>query len=505
MEIKDGIATFRDKDGNLVRRITNDWEHDGQVYDDYVILYDNGEEVAKFIKYADEENVRFYYNTDGNRYASRAELAPDGQWYDYYGNKMRSNPVTGEPQAPAAEPAKRSYTKPEMTEAGVKPEGDVLASDGATSTGFWSTVKRAFGFGKTKTLDSVLESARKAGAEVKEIAPGEYQVTQRYQMKSGELQVAGANAEKYHIESVATYKDGSPEPVDVIRYFENYLGGQDAVVQRTMRDESGNLTHYILDRGTGYGVEYSGYDAKGNKVPGQEQMIRIIDKNNNVLQTYTGEEIENALLAPATNETSRHSQSLLDVRSAVSDHGAGRRIVEWQANGGTKALVSNGKRFVAENFVRPVAADAVQEYTEFSSSTPEFSAKMSEYNEFARTRNLTISEEKVLHGTLLQFKDAKGHVVRSIKSDGTAVKEETFYELNRDGDVVQSATKDADGNILSRTIIEYRPWWGKASTVTLDYVNGTAESGLYLNGNLTQQKTHDLSTGKSLFRDVAGR
>ena len=139
---------------------------------------------------------------------------------------------------------------------------------------------------------------------------GEYRVTQRYQFDKGELKVNGADSEEYSTEKVLTYKDGNPEPIDEIRYkHDNWSNHTLPVVQRTMRDENG-VTHYILDRSTGYGVEYSGYDSKGNKVPGKDQIVRVIGKDNKVLAEYSGEDIENALLAPVHNETDRYSQPL---------------------------------------------------------------------------------------------------------------------------------------------------------------------------------------------------
>ncbi len=139
---------------------------------------------------------------------------------------------------------------------------------------------------------------------------GEYRVTQRYQFDKGELKVNGADSEEYSTEKVLTYKDGNPEPIDEIRYkHDNWSNHTLPVVQRTMRDENG-VTHYILDRSTEYGVEYSGYDSKGNKVPGKDQIVRVIGKDNKVLAEYSGEDIENALLAPVHNETDRYSQPL---------------------------------------------------------------------------------------------------------------------------------------------------------------------------------------------------
>ncbi len=77
--------------------------------------------------------------------------------------------------------------------------------------------------------------------------------------------------------------------------------------------------------------------------------------------------------------------------------------------------------------------------------------------------------------------------------------------MNRDGDIVQSATRDGSGKIISRTVNEYRDFWGKACTVTLDYIKGEAHTGLWLNGNLTNQQTVYLENGIALFGNYAGR
>ena len=407
------------------------------------------------------------------------------------------NPVTGEPQrvVPAAT-AKKPYDSPEITEASITGESDIMTSDGSPSLGLWNRFKKAIGFGD-KTIDDVLSTAQQNGAIVKELEPGVYEVTQNGVVKYGKITNVPSTEENFDIQTVSIYKDGNPEPVEVTKYYKN-----SPVAQRTVRDGE-NLTHIIYDRGSKYGVSYSGYDAKGNKVPGQEQSVSIIyGDEQKVMATYTGEELETALLAPTRNTTDMYASYLLQVDGALSNFSPSSRIVEWQALDGTKHLVSRGRQYKPENFVRTVKAEEVKPYTDFATDTPAFSQKIAEYNEFAKTRNLTIEQD----GKKLVFKNEKGNVVREIETtkDGTGVKRDTFYELTRDGEVSQSVTRDGNGKITTRTLNEYRPWWGKACTVTIDYVNGSAHTGLYLNGELTQPKTLTLEQGLSRFQEIAG-
>ena len=624
---KNRIAIFKDANGNVVRRVTQDWDNKSKVYDDKRAIYDaNGNEVGRLEKYTGSEKVMYTFAKPDGSGKEYAHLNDDGLWCttelvdnDMGGTGMvevllETNPITGKPQVQstasvstvtetservvhdfspsvikdtdvanaitnlintgkmrasfvekannthdvsslkqlvddaqtfdeanyltiifknvenievknlvteagkkgaelfntgkfkvetetsASEP-KQEYVKPTAEELSIAPENEVLASNGSSSTGLWARLKKAVGLSSKKPLEDVIESARKDGASVEDFGNGEYRIIQRLEFQNGKLVPVGANAKNYSIQTIASYRDGNPEPVDLIKIHSGWMG-EEAVVQRTMVDEDGNITHYLLDRKTGYGVEFAGYDRNGEKIAGQEQVVRIINKDNVVLAEYTGEDIDNARLVPSYNNTDSYSKPLLNVKNAVGDRGFSQNIVEWQATDGTKSIISNGKRFKPENFTRPVPAEEVQAYTDVSSETPAFREKMGEYNEFAKARNLTIEE----NDNTLVFKNQKGQVVREIYSpDKNIVQKDTFYELNSNGEITQSATRDGNGNITSRTIIEYRAWWGKASTITLDYVKGEAHSGLYLRGELTNPKTHDLSTGEALFADIAKR
>lgn len=624
---KNRIAIFKDANGNVVRRVTQDWDNKSKVYDDKRAIYDaNGNEVGRLEKYTGSGKVMYTFAKPDGSGKEYAHLNDDGLWCtteladnDMGGTGMvevllETNPITGKPQVQstasvstvtetservvhdfspsvikdtdvanaitnlintgkmrasfvekannthdvsslkqlvddaqtfdeanyltiifknvenievknlvteagkkgaelfntgkfkvetetsASEP-KQEYVKPTTEELSIAPENEVLASNGSSSTGLWARLKKAVGLSSKKSLEDVIESARKEGASVEDSGNGEYRIIQRLEFQNGKLVPVGANAKNYGIQTIASYRDGNPEPIDLIKIHSGWMG-EEAVVQRTMVDEDGNITHYLLDRKTGYGVEFAGYDRNGEKIAGQEQVVRIINKDNVVLAEYTGEDIDNARLVPSYNNTDSYSKPLLNVKNAVSDRGFSQNIVEWQATNGTKSIISSGKRFKPENFTRPVPAEEVQAYTDVSSETPAFREKMSEYNEFAKARNLTIEE----NDNTLVFKNQKGQVVREIYSpDKNIVQKDTFYELNSNGEITQSATRDGNGNITSRTIIEYRAWWGKASTITLDYVKGEAHSGLYLRGELTNPKTHDLSTGEALFADIAKR
>ena len=122
-------------------------------------------------------------------------------------------------------------------------------------------------------------------------------------------------------------------------------------------------------------------------------------------------------------------------------------------------------------------------------------------------QNLKIEECTENWRKILKFKNSQNQIVREITAESrkTEIKSDTFFQLTKDGDIYQSATRDRNGNIISRTINEFRPWWWKASTVTLDYETKTAESWLYLKWKLTNIKKIDLESWEYMFRDIAGR
>ncbi len=349
---------------------------------------------------------------------------------------------------------------------------------------------------KTVTIDEVIQEARKQGALVEEIAPGEYKISQKIKFNDGKAVPAGHDATEYSIETVATYKNGNAEPAEVVRYHKN-----EPVVQIATMDDSGNVTLSLYDRQTELGVEFCGYNRAGEKVAGQKQTVRIINKDNKVLKEYTGEDVENARLVPRRNTTDEYSAPLLNVERAVDNYGLHQNIVEWQAIDGTEYLISSGKQYKPENYTRALPKDKINtNYQNVTSECPAFAEKMGEYNEYAKARNLTIEES----GSCLLFKNEKGKVVREITSDGQKILRDRYIKLDYRGNEVQSCVTDGNGNILERTVTEYRQWWGKASTITLDYRTGKAHSGLYLDGKLTQPETHELEQGIALFRTIAG-
>ena len=345
---------------------------------------------------------------------------------------------------------------------------------------------------------------------------GIYKVSQKYVFDDGKMKPVGSDAEEYRIAIVSEYKAGSSEPVDVIRYSNNSYGNVSLVVQRTIKADDGSVTHYLLDHSkNGINIEYSGYDYTGKKVQGKEQAVRIIDKDNNVLAEYKGEDIENALLAPSPYSTDNfynRIQSLLDVDYALSYSQRGGVSLNPEGYSNfiehINAAVSRGDCFKPEGFIKQVPLKQMQHYVAPLTPTPIFGSFLHEYNYYAKSRNLRISETVNKNGEhVLSFTDNNKNVVREVVAspDGELILKDTFNQLNSDGEIVQSATKNGDGEIISRTFNEFRQHWGKASTITLDYKNGTAHSGLYQNGKLTNTQTHDLKTGIALFRIIADR
>jgi hypothetical protein len=51
--------------------------------------------------------------------------------------------------------------------------------------------------------------------------------------------------------------------------------------------------------------------------------------------------------------------------------------------------------------------------------------------------------------------------VREIKAESNKqeIKSDTFFQLTKDGEIYQSATRDKNGKIVSRTINEFRQRW----------------------------------------------
>lgn len=94
-----GVAIFKDSDGNVVRRITeNDYEK-GKVYDDRVDIYSDGKVIARFVKYSDRKYAALYYGGNDDCFARKVELHEDGKLYINGTQRMlKTNPVTGKPQ-----------------------------------------------------------------------------------------------------------------------------------------------------------------------------------------------------------------------------------------------------------------------------------------------------------------------------------------------------------------------------------------------------------------------
>lgn len=361
---------------------------------------------------------------------------------------------------------------------------------------------------KNSGIEAILAKAKKNWALVEEIKPWEYQVTQKQEMMNGKLSNLNYNANEYYVKVVSKYRENSPtpnKPIDEIKYY-NYMWVELPVVKRTMRNWD-DIKLYILDRWTKLWIEFSWYDEKWNKVPNKEQTVRILWENNKTIQIYTWEDIENALLVPENNSTDRYSHTLLDVKNIISNTSISRRIVEWQANDWTKYLIQAWQQFKPESFSKIDKSISSQEFSDFASDTQCFIKNLKNYNEYAKLRNLKIEECSEKWKQVLKFKNSDNQVVRYIEAEANnqEIKNDIFYQLTKNGEIYQSATRDKDGNIISRTINEFRPWRWKASTVTLDYIKRKATTWLYLNWKLTNIKNVDFEYGEYLFRDIAWR
>jgi len=363
-------------------------------------------------------------------------------------------------------------------------------------------------FEKNSDIETILAQAKKNWALVEEIKPWEYQVTQKQEMIHGKLSNINYNVDKYYVKIVSHYKEDSitpNKPIDEIRYY-NDMWHESPVVKRIIRDWN-DISLYILDRWNKLWVEFSWYDEKWNKVPNKEQTVRILWENNKTIQIYTWEDIENALLVPENNSTDRYSHTLLDVKNVISDNAITQRIVDWQANDWTKYLIQAWQWFKPENFLRVDESANSQEFSDFVTNTPCFIKNIADYNEFAKLRNLKIEECSENWNQILKFKNSDDQVVREIKAESNKqeIKSDTFFQLTKDGEIYQSATRDKNGNIISRTINEFRPFWWKASTVTLNYEKRKATSWLYLKWKLTNAEEVDLEYWEYLFRNIAWR
>lgn len=361
-------------------------------------------------------------------------------------------------------------------------------------------------FERKSDIEATLAKAKKNWALVEKIKQWEYQVTQKQEMIDGKLSNISYDSNSYYVKIISHYKENSStpsKPIDEIRYYNN-MWHESPVVKRTTR-EWDSITHYVLDRWTKLWIEFSWYDEKWNKIPNKEQTIRILWENNETIQSYTWEEIENALLVPENNSTDTNSHTLLDVKNVITDKSFTQRIVDRQASEWTKYLIQAWQQFKPENFSKIEKSTSSQEFTDFVTNTPCFINNIAEYNEYAKLRNLKIEELKENWNQTLKFKNSNEQVVREIKakSNKQEIKSDTFFQLTKDGDIYQSATRDKSGNIISRTINEFRPQRWKASTVTLNYEKENATSWIYLKWKLTDVKDVDFAHWEYLFRNIA--
>ena len=370
---------------------------------------------------------------------------------------------------------------------------------------------------RKNSLESVLRDAKAKWDLVEEIASWEYQVSQKQDMKWEKLSHIDYSSADYYVKTVSSYKKDSPEPTKPFEetkyYYDKYFGfGEDSldpVIKKIIRNADG-IKYYIFDQLTGLGVEFSWYDEKWNKIPGQEPMVCILWKDRKIIKTYTWEDIENALLVPALNETDKYSRRLLDIKRVLSNHSFSGRVLDWQADSWTESLVKAWKKFNPENFISIKELDNTQEYVDFVTNTAAFIENLPNYNEFAKLRNLSIEESMENWKQVLRFKNSKDYVVREIIADSKKwwIKSDTFFQLTVDGDVYQSATRNGKGEIVSRSIVEFRStffWVWKERTVTLDYEHKKAKSWLYVNWELTNTHEMDIIYWEEEFGFIASR
>ncbi len=473
------IAIFNDSEGNMVRRITEDNFRPGKVYDDKIWYFENGREVAG--------KVKFHFNDFANSYEVDVNGATTN-WQNVYPTKA----ATGSGQASAAE---RQLGYPINSEAPAT--STMQANVPAKSSG--KAQKPTF-FGKVKnkilgvkTLDDILAKAQKNGAEVTEINPGVYEVKQKSEMRHGDLKNIDYLNGKYDRVTTTTYKDGSTAPTSIKRdYFDSYHRRKKPQTVTTQFNDDG-IVHTYKDASSGYKIEYRGYDANGNKLSKDSPNIKIFDENNSLVNEFSGQEIEDALLVKPWSASDEYTQPLLDVKNALSDRGPGE-IVPWQVKD-AHYFISNGEQYNPINFVREVEPEALQPYKAYTTETPAFKQKIKDYNNYAQTRNLTIEEVSVNGSPVLEFKNAEGQVVRSV--DGkSGIETFTEYSGNK---VRQSAIIDADGNITKRTMNCYPPFFKEpTASVELDFVNNKS-----ILTDLNGKRERPLRDGFYFFKDYS--
>ena len=303
---------------------------------------------------------------------------------------------------------------------------------------------------KLTDYEKLLQKAEKEGSAIEQVEGG-VNITSEFIWKNGELHRIACGTAEAQLTEVAFHETGNKVPSMITRYAK-----RNPVAQRMIR-EGGTIKHYILDRTSGYGVEYLGYNQLGDAISDSKQVVNIINSEGTVLKTYVGEEIENALLVKEWASHDSYSKRLLDVREAVGDYWTDN-IVGWQATDGTREMVNAGKRFIPETAIRP--------YTDFVPKADVFSSRLTELNDYARSRNLIIEEITEGGAPKLIFKNDAGQILRTVTADGTS----TFNKFNGDGKLIESAVRDAGGKISSRSVNEYRAFWNRCTgSATIDY------------------------------------
>ena len=91
--MKGNVAEMHDSyDGKLVRRVTRDFDNPTKIYDDRISTTDANGQKVYLLKYNDEDDIRCRYGYTKEFEGYSATLKPDGNWYDFHGQKLDGCP-----------------------------------------------------------------------------------------------------------------------------------------------------------------------------------------------------------------------------------------------------------------------------------------------------------------------------------------------------------------------------------------------------------------------------
>ncbi|MBQ6516482.1 hypothetical protein IJI31_04820 [bacterium] len=87
-----GVVGMYDSRGNLIRRVTRDFDNPTKIYDDRISTVDANGQKVYLLKYNDEDAIRCRYGYSEDFEGYSATLKPDGNWYDFHGKKLDGCP-----------------------------------------------------------------------------------------------------------------------------------------------------------------------------------------------------------------------------------------------------------------------------------------------------------------------------------------------------------------------------------------------------------------------------